>query len=49
VKKVLERFSMENAKPVSTTLANHFHLSTSQHPMTIEETEDIFKSHMQVQ
>jgi hypothetical protein len=29
VKKVLERFSMENAKPVSTPLANHFHLSTS--------------------
>ena len=30
VKKVLERFSMENAKPVSTPLANHFRLSTSQ-------------------
>jgi hypothetical protein len=29
VKKVLERFSMENAKPVSTPLANHFRLSTS--------------------
>ena len=29
VKKVLERFSMENAKPVSTPLAIHFRLSTS--------------------
>jgi hypothetical protein len=30
VKKVLERFSMENAKPMSTPLANHFHLCSSQ-------------------
>jgi hypothetical protein len=29
VKKVLERFSMENAKSESTSLANHFRLSTS--------------------
>ena len=29
VKKVLERFSIENAKPVSTPLANYFHLSAS--------------------
>jgi len=29
VKKVLERFSMENVKPVSTPLATHFHLSTN--------------------
>jgi len=28
VKKVLERFSMENAKPVSTPLANHFRVPT---------------------
>ena len=28
VRKVLERFSMENAKPISTPLANHFRLST---------------------
>ena len=41
VKKVLERFSMENAKPVSTPLANHFRLSTSQCPRTVEETEDM--------
>jgi hypothetical protein len=43
VKKVLERFSMENAKPVSTHLANHFRLSTSQCPKTVEETEDMSK------
>ena len=29
VKKVLERINMENAKPVSTPLANHFRLSTT--------------------
>ena len=29
VGKVLERFSMENAKPVSTPLANHFRFSTT--------------------
>jgi hypothetical protein len=43
VKKVLERFSMENAKPVSTHLENHFRLSTSQCPKTVEETEDMSK------
>ena len=43
VKKVLERFSMENAKPISTHLANHFYLSTSQCPKTVEETEDMSK------
>jgi hypothetical protein len=43
VKKVFERFSMENAKPVSTPLANHFRLSTSQCPKTVEETEDMSK------
>jgi hypothetical protein len=43
VRKVLERFSMENAKPVSTPLANHFRLSTSQCPKTVEETEDMSK------
>ena len=29
VRKVLETFNMENAKPVSTPLANHFGLSTT--------------------
>jgi hypothetical protein len=43
VKKVLERFSMENAKSISTPLANHFRLSTSQCPKTVEETEDMSK------
>jgi hypothetical protein len=43
VKKVLERFSMENAKLVSTPLANHFRLSTSQCPKTVEETEYMSK------
>jgi hypothetical protein len=43
VKKVLERFIMENAKLVSIPLANHFHLSTSQCPKTVEETEDMLK------
>jgi len=43
VKKVLERFSMENAKLVSTPLVNHFRLSTSQCPRSVEETEDMSK------
>ena len=43
VKKVLERFSMENAKLVSTPLVNHFRLSTSQCPKTVEEIEDMSK------
>ena len=34
VRKVLERFNMENAKPISTPLANHFRLSTTQCPKT---------------
>jgi hypothetical protein len=36
VRKVLERFSMENTKPVSTPVVNHFHLSTSQCSKTVE-------------
>ena len=34
---------MENAKPVSTPLAHHFRLSTSQCPKTVEEIEDMSK------
>jgi hypothetical protein len=34
---------MENAKPVSTPLVNHFCLSTSQCPKIVEETEDMSK------
>jgi hypothetical protein len=43
VKKVLERFGMENAKPVSTPLANHFRLFASQCLKTVEKTEDVLK------
>ena len=34
---------MENKKLVSIPLANHFHLSTSQCPKKVEETEDMSK------
>jgi hypothetical protein len=43
VKKVLERFSIKNAKLVSTPLANHFRLSISQCLRTVEKTEDMSK------
>jgi hypothetical protein len=43
MKKVLERFNMENAKMVSTPLVNHFHLPTSQCPRIVEETKDMSK------
>jgi hypothetical protein len=34
---------MENTKPLSTPLANHFHLFILQCPKTVEETEDMSK------
>ena len=34
---------MENAKPVNTPFTNHFRLSNSQCPKTIEEIEDMSK------
>jgi hypothetical protein len=37
--KVLERFRMQNAKPVSTPLANHFKLTKEMCPKTKEEIE----------
>ena len=37
VRKVLERFSMENSKPVSIPLANHFRLSTTHCPKTDDD------------
>lgn len=37
VKKVLKRFSIQNAKPISTTLANPFKLSTTLCPTTDEK------------
>ena len=44
VRKVLERFNMENAKPVSTIpLANHFRLSTTQCPKTDDDVQDMSK------
>ena len=38
-KKVLERFRMQNAKPVSTPLASHFKLTKEMCPKTQEEIE----------
>ena len=43
VGKVLERFNMENAKPVSTPLANHFKLSTTQCPKTDDDVHEMSK------
>ena len=43
VKRVLEMFNMNNAKPVSTPLANHFRLSTNQCPKTDDEMKDMSK------
>jgi hypothetical protein len=39
MEKVLERFRMHNAKPVSTPLANHFKLTKEMCPKTQEEIE----------
>ncbi|WCJ18000.1 Transposon Ty1-LR1 Gag-Pol polyprotein [Euphorbia peplus] len=43
VEKVLERFAMSNAKPVSTPLANHFQLSEEDCPKTDKEIEEMTK------
>ena len=43
VKRVLERFNMDNAKPISTPLANHFRLSTNKCPKTDDEVKDMSK------
>uniref|UniRef100_A0A2N9EIR8 CCHC-type domain-containing protein n=1 Tax=Fagus sylvatica TaxID=28930 RepID=A0A2N9EIR8_FAGSY len=43
IRKVLEKFSMLDAKPVSTPLANHFRLSSSQCPKNEEEIENMSK------
>ena len=34
---------MDDAKPVSTPLANHFRLSTNQYPKTNDEVKDMSK------
>ncbi|KAK4411836.1 Retrovirus-related Pol polyprotein from transposon TNT 1-94 [Sesamum angolense] len=43
VEKVLDRFGMSKAKPVSTPLANHFKLSIEQCPKIDREVEDMAK------
>ena len=43
VEKVLDRFGMSSAKPVSTPLANHFKLSLDQCPKSDREIEDMAK------
>ena len=43
IKKVLENFSMLDAKPVSTPLANHFRLSSSQCLKNEKEIENMSK------
>ena len=43
IEKVLERFRMHNAKPVSTPLASHFKLSKEMCPKTQEEIEYMSK------
>ena len=40
---MMERLSMNNAKPVSTPLANHFRLSIAQCPKTDDEVKDMSK------
>ncbi|BBH04062.1 Toll-Interleukin-Resistance domain family protein [Prunus dulcis] len=39
INRVLQRFNMGDAKPVSTPLASHFHLSKDQSPQTEEERD----------
>ena len=41
IKKVLEKFNMQDAKLVSDPLVNHFKLSGSQCPKNDKEIEDI--------
>ena len=43
IEKVLQRFRMQNAKPVSTPLASHFKLSKDMCPETQEEIDYISK------
>ena len=43
MKKVLQRFNMTNAKPVSTPIAPHFKLSSAQSPKTAAEIEHMCK------
>ena len=43
IEKVLERFKMQDAKPVSTPLANHFKLTKEMCPKTQEEIDYMSK------
>ena len=43
INKVLNRFSMDKAKPVSTLLKSHFRISKNQTPTTPEEKEYMSK------
>ncbi|KAE8712595.1 hypothetical protein F3Y22_tig00110241pilonHSYRG00010 [Hibiscus syriacus] len=43
LEKMLERFAMSSAKPVSTLLVNHFKLSSEHCPKTDNEAEDMAK------
>ena len=43
IEKVLERFAMQNAKPVSTPLASHFRLSKDMCPKTQDEIDYMSK------
>ena len=41
VLKVLERFNMKEARPVTTPLASHFKLSSKQCPQSLDEEKEI--------
>ncbi|KAD3338048.1 hypothetical protein E3N88_33569 [Mikania micrantha] len=41
IRKVLKNYSMENCKPVMTPMAQHFKLSKSDCPVTVEEIEEM--------
>jgi hypothetical protein len=43
IKRILARFNMKDAKPVSLSLAVHFKLSHAQCPTTVKEKELMFK------
>ena len=43
IRKVVEKFNMQDANPVSTPLANHFKLSGSQCPKNEKEIKDMSK------
>ena len=43
VKKILSRFNMNEAKPMSTPLGNHFKLSKEQSPKTEKERDHMSK------